>query len=64
VSWHRNDKVVVVCHGGVIRATLAHYLPNEYTEWWTYSLPTGSLSRLLVTPDGNKLLTLSEYDAP
>jgi probable phosphoglycerate mutase len=64
VSMHPNDKVVVVCHGGVIRATLAHYLPHEYSEWWTYSLPTGSLTRLRVTPNGNKLLTLAEYDAP
>ena len=63
-SMHPNHRVVVVCHGGVIRATLAHYLPNDYGEWWTYSLHTGSLTRLLVAPDGNELLTLNECGSP
>jgi broad specificity phosphatase PhoE len=54
--------VVVVCHGGVIRATLAFYLPNDFSEWWAYALHTGSLSRLLVSPDGNRLVTLNEYE--
>lgn len=60
-SKHADDKVVIVCHGGVIRATLAHYLPNDYSEWWAYQLHTGSLTRLLVTPNGSQLLTLNEY---
>jgi len=61
VSVHPNSKVAVVCHGGVIRGMLAHYLPRDYGEWWTYPLHTGSLSRLLITPNGGKLLTLNEY---
>jgi probable phosphoglycerate mutase len=62
VAKHPGDKVVVVCHGGVIRATLAFYLPNDFSEWWAYALHTGSLSRLLVSPDGNRLVTLNEYE--
>jgi broad specificity phosphatase PhoE len=64
VSMHPDDKVVVVCHGGVIRAALAHYLPDDYGEWWTYPLHTGSLTRLLVTPDCSQLLVLNQYDSP
>jgi probable phosphoglycerate mutase len=64
VSMYPNHRVVVVCHGGVIRATLAHYLPNDYGEWWAYSLHTASLTRLLVAPDGNELLTHNECGSP
>lgn len=62
VARHPHDKVIVVCHGGVIRATLAFYLPDDFSEWWTYILHTGSLSRLVVSPDGNRLLTLNDYE--
>ncbi len=61
VARHPGDKVVVVCHGGVIRATLAFYLPNDFGEWWSYDLHTGSLSRLQVSSAANQLLTLNEY---
>jgi broad specificity phosphatase PhoE len=63
VARHPHDKIVVVCHGGVIRAALAYYLPTDYGAWWTYSLHTGSLSRLCVSPNGSKLLTLNQYTA-
>ncbi len=59
---HPEEKVVVVCHGGVIRATLAFYLPNDFSDWWVYALHTGSLSRLVVSPDGNQLHKLNEYE--
>ncbi len=62
VAQHGENKVIVVCHGGVIRATLAYYLPNDYGEWWTYSLHTGSLTRLWVTVNGSRLLALNEHD--
>jgi broad specificity phosphatase PhoE len=61
VTRHPHDKVLVACHGGVIRATLAYYLPDDYSEWWTYPLHTGSLTRLSVTANGSRLLTLNEY---
>ena len=61
---HPDEKVVVVCHGGVIRATLVYFLPEECREWWTYRVHTGSLTRLSVGSNGNRLLTLNEYDPP
>jgi probable phosphoglycerate mutase len=63
VARHPGDKVIAVCHGGVIRAAVAYYLPDDYGEWWTYPLHTGSLTRLWVAPNGSKLLTLNEYTA-
>ena len=62
VAAHPAGKVAVVCHGGVIRATLAHYLPATHGQWWAYRLHTGSLTRLLVAPDGNALLALNEHE--
>ncbi len=68
VEWiackHPDGKVVVVCHGGVIRAALVYFLPEECSEWWTYRVHTGSLSRLSVDSNGNRLLALNEYDPP
>lgn len=61
---HPDEKVVVVCHGGVIRATLVYFLPEQCSEWWTYRVHTGSLTRLQVTSNGNQLLALNEYDPP
>jgi broad specificity phosphatase PhoE len=53
---------VVVCHGGVIRASLAYLLPDSYGEWWTYSLHTASVTRIQVRPEGSKLVSLNEYE--
>lgn len=61
---HPDEKVVVVCHGGVIRATLVYFLPEECSQWWTYVVHTGSLTRLSVGSNGNRLLALNEYDTP
>ena len=61
INTHPHGKVLVVCHGGVIRATLAHYLPQDYSEWWAYSLHTASLTRLSVAAEGSRLLSLNEY---
>jgi broad specificity phosphatase PhoE len=64
VSKHPGERVVVVCHGGVIRATLVYFLPEECSEWWTYRVHTGSLTRLSVGSNGNRLLALNEYGPP
>jgi broad specificity phosphatase PhoE len=63
-SRHPDDRVVVVCHGGVIRATLLHFFPEEFREWWAFRVHTGSLTRLSVGMNGNRLVALNEYDPP
>ena len=58
---HPHDKVAVVCHGGVIRASLAYLVPESHAEWWTYSLHTASVTRMQIGPEGPKLVSLNEY---
>jgi len=59
VDRHPHDTIVVVAHGGSIRALLAHFLP-EMRRWWAYELRNCSLTRLEVTPQGARLLVLND----
>jgi len=57
---HPGQKVVVVAHGGTLRACLVHYLPVEFSQWWTYELGNCSLTRLEVRDGRAKLLVLDD----
>ena len=61
VERHPDQKVVVVAHGGTIRASLIHYLPTEFGQWWTYELGNCSLTRLEVGEGRAKLLVLDDH---
>jgi alpha-ribazole phosphatase len=58
VERHPDQKAVVVAHGGTLRACLVHYLPTEFSQWWTYELGNCSLTRLEVREGRAKLLVL------
>ena len=60
VKRHPDQKVVVVAHGGSIRAGLIHYLPAEFSQWWTYELGNCSLTRLEVRDGRARLLALDD----
>lgn len=60
VEDHPDQKVVVVAHGGSLRACLVHYLPIEFSQWWTYELGNCSLTRLEVRDGRAKLLALDD----
>jgi alpha-ribazole phosphatase len=61
IAEHRpHQKVVVVAHGGTLRACLVHYLPAEFGQWWTYELGNCSLTRLEVREGRAKLLALDD----
>ena len=60
VERHPDQKVVVVAHGGALRACLVHYLPAEFSQWWTYELGNCSLTRLEVREGRAKLLGLDD----
>ena len=60
VERHPDQKVVVVAHGGTLRACLVHYLPAEFSQWWTYELGNCSLTRLEVREGRAKLLGLDD----
>jgi alpha-ribazole phosphatase len=60
VERHPDQKVVVVAHGGSLRACLVHYLPIEFSQWWTYELGNCSLTQLEVKEGRAKLLVLDD----
>jgi alpha-ribazole phosphatase len=60
VEHHPDQKVVVVAHGGTLRACLVHYLPAEFSLWWTYELGNCSLTRLEVRDGQARLLVLDD----
>jgi broad specificity phosphatase PhoE len=60
VERHPDQKVVVVAHAGTLRACLVHYLPVEFSQWWTYELGNCSLTRLEVREGRAKLLGLDD----
>jgi len=57
---HPDQKIVVVSHGGSIRAGLVHYLPAQFSQWWTYELGNCSLTRLEVRDGQARLLALDD----
>jgi broad specificity phosphatase PhoE len=60
VEHHPDQRVVVVAHGGTLRAGLVHYLPAEFSQWWTYELGNCSLTRLELREGQAKLLVLDD----
>ncbi len=57
---HRRDKVVIVAHGGTIRACLAHLLPDQLGQWWRYGLDNTGLSRVRLVEGKARLITLND----
>ncbi len=62
LARHSHGTVVVVAHGGTIRACLAHLFPAEMSEWWTYTLDNCALTRVAVGEDGPRLLVLNDAE--
>lgn len=60
VAQHRGQQVVIVAHGGTIRAALAHLFPDTMSDWWTYSLATASISHVCVGSEGSVLRSLND----
>jgi broad specificity phosphatase PhoE len=57
---HRGDRVVIVAHGGTIRACLAHLLPDLLGRWWDYALDNAGLSHVCATSNDARLLALND----
>ncbi|MBC7251776.1 MAG: histidine phosphatase family protein [Anaerolineae bacterium] len=60
VASHPQETVVVVAHGGTIRAILAHFLAGEFGNWWGYTLGNCTLTRLAVDGGEARLLVLND----
>jgi 2,3-bisphosphoglycerate-dependent phosphoglycerate mutase len=60
VACHPGQTVAVVSHGGVIRALLAHFFPEQEELWQTFSAEHCSLTRLSLNGQGPRLVTLDD----
>ena len=60
LSRHDRGTVIVVAHGGTVRACLAHLLPDRLGEWWGYSLDNCGITRLRIEDGAVRLLTLND----
>ncbi|MGB9593489.1 MAG: histidine phosphatase family protein [Anaerolineae bacterium] len=61
------ETVVIVAHGGSLRAALAYLLPDQFTNWWTYDLRNASLTVVDVALGAADLRLLNDcthLDAP
>lgn len=63
LSLHHDGGVVVVTHGGTLRACLAHLLPDLFVQWWGYALDNCSLTRVSVEKELTRLLVLNDQAA-
>lgn len=59
-SWHKDKSIVVVAHGGSLRAILAYLFPAQLGQWWTCSLGNCSLTQARLVPDAAQLLALND----
>jgi broad specificity phosphatase PhoE len=55
VARHPNESVVIVAHGGTLRAALAHYLPDRRELWQDFTTGHCSLTYLCMNGYGVKL---------
>lgn len=58
----RGERVVVVAHGGTIRACLAHLLPDLLGAWWRYRLDNARPTRVWAIDDHIRLLALNDTE--
>ena len=59
-SGHEGQSIIVVAHGGTLRAILADLFPVRLGQWWTNALGNCSLTRVRLTTDGPQLLALND----
>lgn len=60
IASHRNQRVVVVSHSGIISCILAWYFPEQRGEWWLTTVNNCSLTRLSVNGSQVRILGVDE----
>lgn len=60
LEQHRGEHVLLVCHGGVIRAILSGVLGMPQEKMWSIDVPYANVSRIVYRhlPDGSNLAQL------
>ena len=49
---HKNKKILVVVHAGVIQSLISYYLFNNLDGYWKFRLDNGSITKMTVMDDG------------
>jgi len=57
---HKNERIAVVAHAGVISATLSWYLPEKRWRWWRTTVSNCSITRFKI--EGNKGVLMAVND--
>ena len=52
INQHRNKKILVVAHAGVIQALTSYYLFGNLDGYWKFKINNGSITKLHVMEDG------------
>ncbi len=60
LSRHRQGTVLIVAHGGTLRAMLAYLLPEQMSRWWGYELGHCTLTQVLAEDGRASLLALND----
>lgn len=60
LARHPSGTVIVVAHGGTLRAMLAYLLAEEMAKWWAYDLGNCTLTRVAVEGGKARLLALND----
>jgi len=60
LAGHSDGKIVIVAHGGTIRACLAHLLPHQLSHWWDYALDNCGLNHVQIAKDKTQLIKLND----
>ena len=60
---HLHERVVVVSHGDLIRAAIAHYAGIALDLFQRIEISTGSLSEIALDEDNVRILRINEADA-
>ncbi|MFZ5919321.1 MAG: histidine phosphatase family protein [Chloroflexota bacterium] len=60
VARHQGQRMLAVAHGGTLRAVLAHLLPEQFGQWWTYGLNNCGLTCLRLTEGSPQVLLLND----
>lgn len=60
LSRHASGTVIVVAHGGTLRAMLAYLLAEEMAKWWGYELGNCTVTKIAIEEGKARLLALND----
>ena len=52
ISGHKDKKILVVAHAGVIQALISYYLFGNLDGYWKFRIDNGSMTKMHIMKDG------------